>query len=154
MGSMVDRIEKYLKVLLTNSEEGTVELRRNELAGLFECAPSQINYVLSTRFSLQQGYAIESRRGGGGFIRIKKLPLSSFDVIHQFILEELGSEITQNVAEGLIKRLYEEEVITLREARLLKSLIDRDTLQLELPERDFLRARIMQAALLEVIKED
>lgn len=152
MSSLVDRIERYLKELLDGNPKGVLELQRNELAGLFECAPSQINYVLSTRFSLQRGYVVESRRGGGGFIKLIKLPLLSLDVVCRLLLEELGGEVSQQVGEGLIDRLYEDGLLTSREASLLRKLIHRDTLQLELPERDYLRARILRVALLEVIK--
>jgi len=152
MGSMVERIEQHLQELLENCPEGILELQRNVLASLFECAPSQINYVLGTRFTLQQGYMVESRRGGGGYIRIIKLPLSSLDVICRLVLEELVGDISQQEAEGLIDRLYREGALTPREALLLRKMIHRDTLQLELPERDFLRARILRAALLEVVK--
>ncbi|NLC06467.1 MAG: CtsR family transcriptional regulator [Syntrophomonadaceae bacterium] len=154
MSSLVDRIERYLKELLDKNPKGVIELQRNELAGLFECAPSQINYVLSTRFSLHRGYIVESRRGGGGFIKLIKLPLLSLDVVCRLLLEELGGEVSQQVGEGLIDRLYEDGLLTAREASLLRKLIHRDTLQLELPERDYLRARILRVALLEVIKDE
>ena len=128
MGSLVDRIEQYLKELLENTPKGVLALQRNELAGLFECAPSQINYVLSTRFSLQRGYVVESRRGGRGFVKLIKLPLLSLDVV----LEELGSAVSQQVGEGLIDRLSEDGFLTSRESLLLRKLIHRNTLQLEL----------------------
>ena len=67
-----DTIEHFIKELMTQ-EEPEVELRRNELAEYFSCAPSQINYVLATRFTPDNGYIIESRRGGGGYIRIVRI---------------------------------------------------------------------------------
>ena len=72
MARLSDVIEEFIKSLLKESE-GQLELQRNELADFFECAPSQINYVLATRFTLNHGYYIESRRGGGGYIRIVRL---------------------------------------------------------------------------------
>lgn len=65
-----DLIEAYLKKILEDSE--TIEIRRAEMANLFNCVPSQINYVINTRFTIQRGYTVESKRGGGGYIRIEK----------------------------------------------------------------------------------
>ncbi len=152
MGSIVEQIERHLQELLEKSPQGILELQRNVLASLFECAPSQINYVLSTRFTIQQGYLVESRRGGGGFIRIIKLPIDSLEVIYRLAPEESMGDVSQVEGEGLIERLYREQLLTLREARLLQRIIHRDTLQLELPIRDGLRARLLRAALMEVLK--
>lgn len=66
MGNLADRIEEYLKQILEKTTEGYIVLQRSELAGEFECVPSQINYVLDTRFTVERGYLVESRRGGGG----------------------------------------------------------------------------------------
>ena len=78
MARLTDVISEFIKALLDESE-GELELQRNEMAEYFECAPSQINYVLATRFSINQGYYIESRRGGGGFIRITQLDVDKDD---------------------------------------------------------------------------
>ena len=71
MAQLSDSIEHFIKELMR--EDAHIELRRNELAQHFGCAPSQINYVLATRFSLDHGYIIESRRGGGGYVRILRM---------------------------------------------------------------------------------
>jgi transcriptional regulator CtsR len=151
--SLAKRIEEYLKRLLENRD--AVEVRRNELADSFKCVPSQINYVLSTRFTPAHGYLVESRRGGGGYVRIVKL---SWDVFPQHFLrdvyEELAMGIDQWDAEGILKRFYEEELITEREYNILKAVINRDTLTLGLPERDLIRAKIMQAFLMVLCRED
>src|SRR5690554_4911583 len=75
MSNLVDLIEAYINRLLDASPNATLVLQRKELAERFQCVPSQINYVLSTRFTTERGYLIESRRGGGGFLRIKRLDL-------------------------------------------------------------------------------
>ena len=72
MRNVSDIIEQYLKHILQESPEGAVEIQRNDLADQFQCVPSQINYVISTRFTLEKGYFVESKRGGGGYIRIQK----------------------------------------------------------------------------------
>src|SRR5665648_399686 len=75
MGNLADRIEVYLKHILEQTSEGYIMLQRSELAGEFSCVPSQINYVLDTRFTVERGYLVESRRGGGGYLRIIRLGL-------------------------------------------------------------------------------
>ena len=84
MARISDTIEEFLKLLLEESG-GKLEIQRNELADYFECAPSQINYVLATRFSLESGYYIESRRGGGGYIRIIYLDINDDDYLYRLI---------------------------------------------------------------------
>jgi len=75
MSNLADRIEEYLKMILQQTDEGYIVLQRGFLADFFSCAPSQINYVLTTRFSAERGYLVESRRGGGGYLRIVRLGL-------------------------------------------------------------------------------
>lgn len=151
--SLARRIEEYLKKLLAKQQ--VIEIQRNELAEVFECVPSQINYVLSTRFTPLQGYFVESRRGEGGYIRIAKIawnlwPHYSLKEIYQ----EMESGLSQREAEGILKRFFEEGLITEREYKLLVMIIDRETLFLGLPERDLLRAKIMQAVLTGLCRED
>ncbi|MDH7479445.1 MAG: CtsR family transcriptional regulator [Syntrophomonadaceae bacterium] len=147
MSNLVNRIERYLKALLEDSPEGVIELQRNDLALEFGCVPSQINYVLSTRFTVQHGYLVESRRGGGGFVRLIKLPLRRMRQLEDVLRESIGERISPGVAEGLIVRLLEEGLLTRREALILRRVIDRSTL-LEVDQPDRLRARILQVALL------
>lgn len=93
MARLSDVIEEFIKTLLMESE-GQLEVQRNELADYFECAPSQINYVLATRFSLNHGYYIESKRGGGGYIRIVRLDVDKNDYLHYLLREGIGSGIS------------------------------------------------------------
>ena len=151
--SLVRQIEGYLKELLGNRDY--IEVQRNELAEIFNCVPSQINYVLSTRFTPAHGYLVESRRGGGGYVRIVKL---SWNVFPQHFFKELSENlkigIDQHDAEGILKRFYEEELITGREYNILNMIINRDTLTLDLPERDYIRARIMHVLFVALCRED
>ncbi|WP_027718381.1 CtsR family transcriptional regulator [Desulfovirgula thermocuniculi] len=147
MRSIADIIERYLKELLAGSAAGAIEVRRSELAERFDCAPSQINYVLATRFTPAHGFLVESRRGGGGYIRIIKLPLEgSRNPISQ-LLELVGSEISQERSVGLLERLREERLISEREFRIMRAAVDREVLRLGLPARDRLRALILRAML-------
>lgn len=153
MMSLSRRIEEYIKHLL--KKQPTIEVQRSELADFFSCVPSQINYVLSTRFTPVQGYIVESRRGGGGYVRIIKL--SWEDDPHQKvkqIFHNLGMELDQGQAEGMLNRLKFEEFITPREYHILKAIISRETLQMDLPQRDILRVKIIQAALAALSRDD
>ena len=154
MSNLVNRIERHLKALLEQSPEGIVELQRNDLAVDFGCAPSQINYVLSTRFTVQHGYLVESRRGGGGFVRLIRISLERVRQFEDVLRQTIGDSISQAVAEGLIMRLMEEEFLTPREALMLRRIIDRSTLQLEVQQRDRIRAKILRAALLCICEDD
>lgn len=73
MRNISDIIENYLKQVLELSESEIVEIKRSEVANKFQCVPSQINYVINTRFTMEKGYMVESKRGGGGYIRISRL---------------------------------------------------------------------------------
>ncbi|NPV26958.1 MAG: CtsR family transcriptional regulator [Firmicutes bacterium] len=152
MRNLSDQIEHYLIRLLEKSEDGVVVIQRSELAEVFQCAPSQINYVLGTRFTVERGYIVESRRGGGGFVRVIKLNLNDMDELMVVLNELIGEEISQPQAEDILKRLQEEGILNERELSLLRAIISRDTLRLKLPERDIIRARIMRAVLLTIIR--
>ncbi len=148
MRNISDIIEQYLKQMLQESPKGTVEIQRSDLADQFRCVPSQINYVISTRFTLEKGYLVESKRGGGGYIRIQKVELPSHDALHEHIFRTIGEQIDQSAAEGLIYQLREGNHISQREANLLKTAISRDVLTVKLPLRDEIRAKLLKAMLI------
>ncbi|MBD8500651.1 CtsR family transcriptional regulator [Paenibacillus arenosi] len=151
MRNISDLIEQHLKVLLLNSQEGAVEIQRNDLAQQFSCVPSQINYVISTRFSLEKGYVVESKRGGGGYIRIQRIELPAQHAIHAHVCDTIGDCISQETAEGIIYQLEEARIISQREASLLRAAIARDNLMLKLPYRDELRAKLLRAMLVALL---
>ena len=103
MSSLSDKIETYLRELIKRYE-GEVEIKRNRLADDFNCAPSQINYVLDTRFTIERGYIIESRRGGGGFVRIIKVKLNSKNEALKNIIRQLESPLQPKEAKGISKK--------------------------------------------------
>ncbi|MCR2807262.1 CtsR family transcriptional regulator [Paenibacillus soyae] len=151
MRNISDLIEQYLKQMLDTSDEGAVEIQRNELADKFSCVPSQINYVISTRFTLEKGYMVESKRGGGGYIRIQRVDLPALKTIQYHIEQTVGNSVDQGAAEGLIYQLLEAGLISKREAGLLKAAIHRDTIALMLPMRDEMRARLLRAMLISLL---
>src|SRR5690625_2600082 len=140
-------MEKYLKSTIKKSGEALLEIKRSELAKKFQCVPSQINYVIQTRFTIEQGYLVESKRGGGGYIRIIKIrPHDQKDLFDQ-IIQLIGESIDQISAENIIIRLYEEEAISKREATLMTSAVDRSLYQTHVMKRDKVRANILKAML-------
>jgi len=151
MRNISDLIEQYLKQILETSAAGVVEIQRSDLAEKFSCVPSQINYVISTRFTLEKGYYVESKRGGGGYIRIQRVDLPSLEAVQRHIRETVGERIDQTAAEGLVYQLEEAGFLTAREANLLRAAISRDVLQLKLPLRDEIRAKLMKAMLVALL---
>ncbi|TFE23841.1 CtsR family transcriptional regulator [Cohnella luojiensis] len=151
MPNITDLIELYLKKILQSSSEGSVEIQRSDLADKFSCVPSQINYVISTRFTLEKGYYVESKRGGGGYIRIQRVSLPSLEAIQNHIRQTVGEQIDQTAAEGLIYQLEEARFLTEREAHLLKAAVSRDVIALKLPVRDEIRAKLMKAMLIALL---
>lgn len=117
MQNTSDIIEVFLKELI-DQRNGELELKRNELALKFNCAPSQINYVLATRFTLNRGYIVTSRKGGGGFIRITSIDMSRNEYILH-IIEHIGTAISQTQAIQILNGLYERELISSREANIM-----------------------------------
>ncbi len=142
---MSDMIEEFIKELF--EEENSIEIQRNELAEQFNCVPSQINYVIATRFKPSQGYYVESRRGGGGHITIKKVNNTKSDYI-MHIINNIGSEITSNEVDILISDFLTYEIIEAKEAKLLKVATSDNVLQLNQQEKDKVRARIFKNMLL------
>ncbi|MGC5327826.1 CtsR family transcriptional regulator [Brevibacillus sp. SYSU BS000544] len=145
MRNISDIIEQHLKGILQNSPESWIEIQRSELAELFQCVPSQINYVINTRFTVEKGYLVESKRGGGGYIRIRKVQVVSNMKLQQLLTEELiGDSITQGVGNAIIERLLEDGLISPRECGLMKIATSRNVLLIDSPLRDRLRANILK----------
>ena len=119
-------IAEFLYKLL-DEEQGAVEIQRNDLASRFSCVPSQINYVLSTRFTPERGYLVESRRGGGGYVRISRVNVKRPDFLMHTV-NSVGEEISADTAKALIQNLYDYDIISLREARLMLAALCKNCL--------------------------
>jgi len=150
MANLADDIEQFLKQHLRRSP--VIEIQRVGLAAKFGCAPSQINYVLATRFTLERGYLVESRRGGGGYIRIIRLNMEEGDALHEMLHREIGEQVGQEEALGYINRLREQDLISDREAAIMEAAVRRETIGLELPVRDAVRASLLRAMILAVLR--
>jgi len=150
MAQLSDAIEKFIKELM---EEGAqVEVKRNELAQHFGCAPSQINYVLATRFSVDHGYLIESRRGGGGYVRIVRMQQSPDGNLLSVLLNRVGSEIDEESAVAIIAHLLDCKMVTANEARLMRAAIAHNALALPVSAKNVLRAAILRNMLTQVFR--
>lgn len=147
MKNISDIIEAYLKTVLNQSESEIVVIKRSEVADKFQCVPSQINYVINTRFTTEKGYVVESKRGGGGYIRIAKVKLYDHAQVIDQLLNLIENKLSQQMAENMILRLVEEKITNTREAKIMLSVIDRSVICTDLPLRDELRARLMVAML-------
>lgn len=120
-------IEQF--ILSVIGEDESIQLSRNELANYFSVSPSQINYVLETRFNLDKGYIIESRRGGGGYVTVFKIPYSQDETIPLMLKEIEGlNHLTYNKASDMIDRLLREDIISENEATIIKSAISEKAL--------------------------
>ena len=148
-----DAIEQFIKTMLSQ-EAPEVELKRNELAEYFNCAPSQINYVLATRFTPDHGYIIESRRGGGGYIRIFRMAQDTREQLIYLLNERVGDAIDALSASHLVQQLLERELVTEGEAAMMNAALSPQALSLPLSAemKDALRARILKNMLLEVAR--
>lgn len=150
MAQLSDSIEQFIKELM--SEDAHIELRRNELAQHFGCAPSQINYVLATRFSVDHGYIIESRRGGGGYVRIVRMQTRGEENLLESLLKRVGNSVDEETAGAIISNLYERKLVTKNEALLMKSAVSRNALALPISAKDVLRAAVFRNMLMQVFK--
>lgn len=154
MARICDLVEIMIKRMI-DENNGMVEITRSELADQVNCVPSQITYVLSTRFGCGQGYLVESRRGGGGMIRIRRVDLPSADGYLMHTLSHLGASLSQHQAEVLVRNFLELNLMNLREARLLRAAIsDRALSEGGIEHRDRLRMSVFKHMLTSLIVQD
>lgn len=151
MKTISDIIEEFI---LSQLEDGEINLSRNELASFFNCAPSQINYVLTTRFTPMKGYDVESKRGGGGYIKIVKFSNSNkINHIHNLIANYIGYSIDYNNAVMILDNLLSNNIITSSEYKLIAVAISNKSLASPINNESQLRAKILTNILLEKCKE-
>ncbi|MBQ7579160.1 MAG: CtsR family transcriptional regulator [Clostridia bacterium] len=149
MANISDVIEAF--ILDNMGEDNEIDISRNELASFFSCAPSQINYVLQTRFTLDRGFIKESRRGGGGYIRISKVSFDNDESVASAVLSSIGEEITENRASQIIERLFDAEIISLKERGIIEAMLSREALKVPFAIKDKLRAQSLKACVLHLL---
>ena len=143
-----DIIEQFIKEMLTDDESAIIQ--RNDLAEHFKCVPSQINYVISTRFTPNQGYYVESQRGGGGYIKISRVNLTHSDYI-MHVISNLEDKITAREIDIIINNFIHHGVIDEDTARLIKSATSDKALTIPLDIRDNIRAKIFKNMLINLV---
>ena len=153
MATLSDSIERYLKGRLSRAVEGVIEIRRSEVAEQFDCVPSQINYVLETRFTPQRGYYVESRRGGGGYIRIMRVYVRRSPTTWESICDEIGHRTTAQRAEAIVGRLEELGWIDSRSAALVRGALRHETAGIHPPWDEVIRAKLLRSMLMLVFHE-
>ena len=121
MSNIADMIESYILRQLASRQDGQVELRRTDIADEISCAPSQISYVLSTRFTQDKGFVVESRRGLGGFIRIVQVPLR--DIVYQDMLSKIDENTDMGTVQSMVRYLVQHGMVETREAALLMQMV-------------------------------
>lgn len=119
MKNTSDYIEEHIKAIL--DQVSVAELRRSELASRFEVVPSQINYVIKTRFTASRGYIVESKRGGGGYIRIGRITFSDKHELVHDLLNDMGEQLSATVYADILQLLFDEGLMTEREGNLFLS---------------------------------
>ncbi len=144
-----DMLTQYIMEMIET--EGNAEIRRRELADRFGCVPSQINYVLTSRFTPEQGYIIESRRGGGGYIRIKRVVADKSEAL-MHIINSIGAELDNITAQVMINNMKSASIISSEAARLLLTAgADRTLHDVPPSHRDRVRAAVYKNMLLALI---
>lgn len=148
MAGLSNEIERWIHQLLHETENGILEIGRNDLAHHFGCAPSQINYVLTTRFTPYKGYTIESRRGGAGYIRIVKVTMGDDDTLTDIIQNTIGEQITKDRAFHIIKKLVKDKIATENEGTLMLQAMEDTCLGRVKEDRNAVRADILRNMLM------
>ena len=143
-------IEDFIKDLF--DDEDSIDIQRNDLVEKFNCVPSQINYVISTRFKPSQGYYVESKRGGGGHITIKKINITKSNYL-MHIISSVGDKITAQEVSIFISNFLSYGIVTETEAKLLKVATSDNVLTVDPKDRDELRANIFKNMLLNLVED-
>jgi transcriptional regulator CtsR len=133
MGNLADYIEKFILLRLSGRQDNSIVVNRNDLAQELECAPSQISYVVSTRFTVTRGFAVESRRGSGGFIRIARTPMAN--AVFETVVNRIVADHTDNDIDALVEELRGSGLMTQREAAMVMQFLQLMQERMEPEER-------------------
>lgn len=152
MSKISDIIEEFILEQLDDAD--IINLSRNELANFFNCAPSQINYVLSTRFTAPRGFIIESQRGGGGYIKVARVNLDKDNYLKELLSTTLTSEIDYSTCIQILENLVKLEIIDESNAKILSSALAPKALSTPIKIENRLRANILSNVLINILKEN
>ncbi|MBO5196030.1 MAG: CtsR family transcriptional regulator [Clostridia bacterium] len=146
-----EHIAKLIEEMIEEGE-GSTNVRRNDLAQRLGCVPSQVSYVISSRFTPERGYITESRRGGGGYIRIVRVPMSKDEYLMHFF-QAIGTSLSENEAKAYVRNLLENEVISAREASVIGAAVSASALgKLDAGAANIIRADIMRHILMTLMR--
>ena len=152
MANISESIEKFIITSLEDCD--FVEISRNSLAEYFSCAPSQINYVLDTRFTLDRGYAKESRRGGSGFIKISKLKtLDENAYLNSLVLDSIGEELSLKRMGQILEKLVVDKILSEKEREIILQALSDDSLSMPFAIKDKVRAKSFKNILISLMKK-
>lgn len=151
MANISDVIEQFILDAL--GQEASIIISRNQLAGHFDCSPSQINYVLSTRFTADRGFLTGSKRGGGGYIEVIRIESGAEPYLSSLIAEGIGGEITRQRASHIAERLLAEEIIDEKEFNIMTAALSDESLSTPFPIKDKLRAQVLKNIIITLLKE-
>lgn len=150
MANISESIEKF--ILATLGDNDSVDISRNSLAEYFSCAPSQINYVLDTRFTVDRGFVKESRRGGSGFIKISKIKNSdSNSYLNGLVLESVGDELSYKRMLQILDKLVSDDIISQKESEIISVALSEDSLLMPITIKDKIRAKAFKNILLKLM---
>ena len=152
MANISEVIEQFIIASLGDND--SVDISRNSLAEYFSCAPSQINYVLDTRFTIDRGYVKESRRGGSGFIKISKLKQSNdYDYLNGLVIESIGDELTYKRMSQILDKLLSDGIVDENGKKLIEASLSEDSLSMPFTIKDRVRAKAFKNVLIELMKK-
>ena len=150
MPRLSDMIEEFIKQMIEQASENQLQIQRNELANQFSCAPSQINYVLTTRFTTDKGYCIESKRGGGGCIVIRRVEYVNDEYLIDIINKKIGDSLTFDAAYQIVENIFDNDIISKREADIMKMAVNDRNLS-ESNNKNKTRADILKAMIMVIL---
>jgi len=150
MANISESIEQF--IIATMGENDSVDISRNSLADYFSCAPSQINYVLDTRFTVDRGFIKESKRGGSGFIKISRLKHSDENAyLNSLIVESIGEELSQKRMMQICDKLVSDGILSKKEQSLIEAALSDDSLSMPFTIKDRVRAKAFKNILLKLM---
>ncbi len=152
MANISEVIEQFIIASLGDND--SVDISRNSLAEYFSCAPSQINYVLDTRFTIDRGFVKESRRGGSGFIKISKLKQSNdYDYLNGLVIDSIGDELTFKRMSQILDKLLSDNIVDENGKKLIEASLSEDSLSMPFTIKDKVRAKAFKNVLIELMKK-
>ncbi|MED9970125.1 MAG: CtsR family transcriptional regulator [Ruminococcus sp.] len=147
---MSDLVAKYILEML-DEQNGSAEIQRNELAGSLGCVPSQINYVITSRFTPEQGYIVESRRGGGGYIRISRVKMDNGTAL-MHIINSIGDSLDKKTAEAMLNNMLQRQMMQVQTAKVIAAALSDRTLRIvDQEKRENVRAALFKNMLLTLL---